>query len=168
MSPTLNSWRVSPPHFSVRLLGFHSRITNVEDCWVQSPLLRASRIHKCGLTSSSPASWVFGWRQARGPSRSRANGKRSCRLTPHLRERVPCLLLTRSWWTWAPPPRTHLHPGRRGDGGGGGGDGRHPGPPRHPAAPFLLVATAGSCWLRPHLIREENKFSEGDFSSQYW
>lgn len=97
--------------------------------------------------------------------------KRSCRLTPRPRARAPWLRLTRSWWTWAPPPRTHLHPGHCGDGGGGGGgddDGRHPGPPRHPAAPFLPVAIVASCWPRPHLKREERDFSKDDFTAQSW
>lgn len=85
--------------------------------------------------------------------------KRSWRLTPLLRARAPWLLLTHSWWTWAPPPRTHLHLGRCGD-GGDGDDGQHLGSPRHPAAPFLPVATVVSCWPRPHLIREDSDFSD--------
>lgn len=123
--------------------------------------------HECGLTSSLPVSSAFGWRRARFPSKSRANAMRSCHLTPRLQVRAPWLLLTRSWWTWARPPRTHLRPARCGD-GGGGGDGQHPGPPRYPVAPFSPAATAASCWPRPHLVREESKFSKDDFPPQNW
>lgn len=69
---------------------------------------------------------------------------------------MPWLLLTRSSWTWAPPPQTHLPLGLRGDDGGGGGA-RGPGPPRHLEAPFSPGATEGSCWPHPHLIRAEKE-----------
>lgn len=82
--------------------------------------------------------------------------KRSCRLMPRLRARVPWLLLIHSWLTWAHPPQTHLHPGHCGGGGGGGvgggGDGvQRPGLPLHLVAPLLLVATVASCWPPRHL-----------------
>lgn len=156
MSPTPYKWCVSLPSIAGYLMW--------KTCWWVH-ISRAYCIHKYCLTSSSPVSWVFGWRRARCSSRSRENVKRSWRLTPRLRETAPWLLLTRSWWTWAPPPRTHLHPRHRGD---GGGDGRHPGPPRHPAAPFSPVATVGSCWLRPHLKREGNQFSKRDLPPGNW
>lgn len=80
----------------------------------------------------------------------------SCRLTPRLQERGPWLPPTRSWWTWAPPPRTHLLPGQGGD-GGDGDDVQSPGRPRHPAAPFSPAATEGSWWPRLHLVRKERE-----------
>lgn len=133
MGLMLNSWCVSLLYFSVSLVQF--------------------RVHRFSLTSSSPVSWVFGWRLVRFPSRSRA--KHSCRLIQHLQGRAPWLLLTHSWWTWAHPPRTRLHPGHC---GGGGDDGQWPGLPRHPVAPPLPAATVASCWLRPHLRRKKSKF----------
>lgn len=117
-----------------------------------SPLL----YNKCKyiVTSSSPVSWAFGWRQVRPPSRSLVNVKHNCHLTRHLRVKMPWLHLTHSWWTWARLPRRHLRP-RRCDGGGDGG--QKPGPPHHPVAPLLPVATEVSCWPHPHLI-EKRKF----------
>lgn len=81
----------------------------------------------------------------------------SCRLILHPLETVPWLRLNRSEWTLGRLPRTRLHPRHCDGGGGGGGEdgGQHPGPPPPPVVPFLHVATEVSCWLRPHLVRED-------------
>lgn len=109
---------------------------------VQSPFL-------C-LTSSLSVSWVSG--QSHRPSWCRANVTRSCHRTPPPLVKVPWLLPTRSWWTWAPRPQTRLLPGPRGGGDGDDGDGDpKPGRPRRPVAPLLPEATEGSCWPSLHL-----------------
>lgn len=143
--------------FLVHQLVFHCRMTNME------AFLVPFRVHQYSLTSSSSFSWVFGWRQARSPSKSLASVTHSCRLTPRLLAMAPWLRPTHSWWTWAPPPRTHLHPARCGDGGGDGGDVHHPGPPPHPVAPFSPAATVVSCWPHPRLIEEESDLSQNGF-----